>query len=112
MGEILYLLIWWLQVCGAGEWDAGVQSGDEKEEKEFHEELIESGEADSETLMPPRDPTTPRTMPSAIAGSAPVNMRQTPSSFKVGTLPKLDIHPVQLPDQDVVLKLTTISHEF
>lgn len=56
--------------------------GDEKEIKKIQEEMIESGEVDAETLLPPLDPTTPRAMPGPATGSAPIHMRQTPSSFK------------------------------
>jgi len=73
--------------------------GDEKEIKKIQEEMIESGEVDAETLLPPLDPTTPRAMPGPATGSAPIHMRQTPSSFKVSyPPPHLQPHsPTHLP---------------
>ena len=57
--------------------------GDEKEAQRLEEEVPPAPEAES--LLPGRDsPAMPRAVP--VAGSAPISMRQTPSSFKAGTL--------------------------
>ena len=59
--------------------------GDEKEAQHLEEEVAPAA-PEAESLLPGRDgPTTPQAVP--VAGSAPISMRQTPSSFKAGTLP-------------------------
>ena len=55
--------------------------GDEREAKQIHEDMVDSGETDAETPRHPADPATPRPMP--VTGSQPIHMRQTPRSFKV-----------------------------
>ena len=58
--------------------------GDEKEAQRLEEEVAPAPEAES--LLPSRDgPTAAQAVP--VAGSAPISMRQTPSSFKAGTPP-------------------------